>query len=417
MDVGEELGRLLRLAGRTSSEVDVLREEVAALHDCLASAGLVSSERYQAQKHRRLFAAIRRKHPPTLDRTLADALQTRELVRAATGSAGLGALHALRASSRGVGATVAAVVESLWTSCVCICGGQCEGELLSGADCADLRAFGMAGDGRGPEAWETLPPMSCPRRCFAAAAVGGFLYVSGGGDGWQALNSAERFDPGTRAWAALPPMSERRVGAAAAGLDGRLFVCGGGRLDLRSAEMYIPTAEVWASLPPMLEQRWGVAAASMGRCLLAVGGRSGPYALSSVDRFDAAAGGWEPLPPMHHRRGGAAAVAVGHRLIVCGGSDASQDLSSVEQYDAAAKRWEVLPPMQHRRWGSTAVCYAGSIYVFGGSDAGRDLSSVERLQVDPPSAVLPDRAAWEALVPCLQAPRSLAAAAVLRAWA
>lgn len=49
-------------------------------------------------------------------------------------------------------------------------------------------------------AWEYGPRMGAARFTTAGAALNGALYVAGGFDGTQYLNSVERLDPRTPAW-------------------------------------------------------------------------------------------------------------------------------------------------------------------------------------------------------------------------
>ena len=48
--------------------------------------------------------------------------------------------------------------------------------------------------------WEYGPKMSAPRFTTAGAALNGALYVAGGFDGAQYLNSVERLDPRMPDW-------------------------------------------------------------------------------------------------------------------------------------------------------------------------------------------------------------------------
>merc|ERR1740117_251506 len=70
--------------------------------------------------------------------------------------------------------------------------------------------------------WQPVAPMIQRRRRGAAATVCGKLYVCGGWDGSQVLNTGERYDAAIGAWEPLPPMAETRDRAAAAVVAGRL---------------------------------------------------------------------------------------------------------------------------------------------------------------------------------------------------
>merc|ERR550514_1781220 len=117
--------------------------------------------------------------------------------------------------------------------------------------------------------------------------VAGLLYVCGGHDGRQRLNSAERFSPATGAWEQLLPMVGRREGAAAAALRGRLYVCGGqdSYAYLSSAERFTPSTGTWEALPSMASRRWSAMSCVVGGRLYMCGGYSGRH-LCSVERFN-----------------------------------------------------------------------------------------------------------------------------------
>jgi uncharacterized repeat protein (TIGR01451 family) len=79
------------------------------------------------------------------------------------------------------------------------------------------------------ESWSAAAPMREGRQSPGlAAAPDGYLYVSGGGNGWVALNSAERYNPAANAWLIISPMNDSsRAGAASAYAAGRMFTVGG----------------------------------------------------------------------------------------------------------------------------------------------------------------------------------------------
>jgi hypothetical protein len=58
-------------------------------------------------------------------------------------------------------------------------------------------------------------------------ACNGRLYVLGGTEASQTLDSVEVFDPLTDSWTAGKPMGSRRHGAAALSMGGRVYVMGG----------------------------------------------------------------------------------------------------------------------------------------------------------------------------------------------
>ena len=58
--------------------------------------------------------------------------------------------------------------------------------------------------------WETLPCMSQRRHGARVAVISDTLYICGGYDGREYLNTSECFDVKSGTWAHLPPMAQRR---------------------------------------------------------------------------------------------------------------------------------------------------------------------------------------------------------------
>jgi len=55
-----------------------------------------------------------------------------------------------------------------------------------------------------------MAPLSSLRGGAGAAVVNGFIYVIGGFDGKDCLNTVEKFDPLTNEWHPAPPMLKAR---------------------------------------------------------------------------------------------------------------------------------------------------------------------------------------------------------------
>lgn len=152
--------------------------------------------------------------------------------------------------------------------------------------------------------------------------------------------------------------------------------------------------------------------------LYAIGGRSHPDILSSVDMFDSWHGRWVACPPMPTARAGsAAAPLVGGRIIVVGGYDGlgivEGLLASCDVYDPRQQRWEedCAPSLQRARWGHGCAALGGRIYAVGGCSLQRDAQPQENFmetlrccEVYDPCAE-ESACAWRPCAP-LQVPRS-----------
>lgn len=106
------------------------------------------------------------------------------------------------------------------------------------------------------DSWRPLPPMPQPRAFTTGGAIGGQLYVVGGSDGQKELADCTFFDPLTVAWQSCPDMLTPRAGAGAAVLLNQLYVIGGGTTDASNiafSEEYNPNSQTWQVVnTPML---------------------------------------------------------------------------------------------------------------------------------------------------------------------
>jgi len=361
-------------------QVDFMREEWAAVRECLVANKLVSRQAIQAQLHRLRFERMRREHPICRQHdngaTLEHVLAAQELALAVARSGGPLAMRALCAASHAVGMAATGALPSvnmLSAGNVFVCGGYDGSRFLSRVDCFEALT------GR----WRHLPPMTARREAAAAAVVDGQLFVCGGFDGTRRLSEVESFNPSVGTWQQLPPMVHRRVGATAAALGNQLYVCGGfdGSHYLNTVERLDADVGRWDLLPRMSVAREGAAAAVLRNCLYVFGGNDGAQTLNVAERLDTLRRVWEPLPPMASRRDGAAAGSARGRLYVCGGFDGEHSLSSrsAERFDPGNLTWKTIRPMLARRAGAAAAVVAGQLYVCGGYDGAQNLAECERL--------------------------------------
>jgi N-acetylneuraminic acid mutarotase len=68
------------------------------------------------------------------------------------------------------------------------------------------------------DSWMALPPMSTKRDYLAASVANGKLYIVGGFNGSERLDTAEQFDPKTKKWTEVVSMTVHRDGLAAISL-------------------------------------------------------------------------------------------------------------------------------------------------------------------------------------------------------
>ncbi len=198
------------------------------------------------------------------------------------------------------------------------------GKLENGETTAVVEAYSPAND-----AWRPIAALPQPLAGGLALTDGSFLYLFGGWNGEDYLDSAYVYDPAGDSWRPLEPMAQPRAYAAGAFITGQLFVVGGSDGEpLTVCQTYDPLAALWDDCPDML------------------------------------------LP-----RAGAGAAALLNKLYVIGGdiSDANE-MTYSELYDPASQKWQVVntPPLAETQvWASLGVTNVETrVYVLGGRRGG-----------------------------------------------
>ena len=195
------------------------------------------------------------------------------------------------------------------------------GRLVDGQPTAAVEAYSPSQD-----AWRLIASLPQPLSGGLTLSDGAFLYVFGGWDGEEYLDTAFKYDPSADSWRPLPPMPEARAFAAGGELTGKLAVVGGANEQgqLPSCHIFDPTGEEWSSCPDMLQPR-------------------------------AAAG---------------SAVILNKLYVIGGGIDSEDEVSFSEVYDPNSETWQVVnTPMLEGRasWPHTGVGHVETrIYALGG---------------------------------------------------
>ena len=133
--------------------------------------------------------------------------------------------------------------------------------------------------------YTTLAPMIAARARHATAKLGHKLYVAGGDNNGQDLNSVECFDPTTRVWTTIAPMNKARETLQLVVLAGKLYVIGGYNLSsVECLDLSIPNGQ-WTPVASMTMPRGGFGAVMAGGKIYAIGGES-TSASTSMECFD-----------------------------------------------------------------------------------------------------------------------------------
>jgi len=336
-------------------------EELKVLRCCLSEAGVLRQTAFSVELQRRRFESVRAAHPLVIEASWEDALSLGSIALDVGLFSGPSAARATGATSQTVSGGLAKVwpeIHARWPRSIFVCGGHDGMQPLNSVERFDLQSG----------TWEVLPPMAQRRSGSSAGVAQGRLFVCGGFNGQVTLGSAECFDPGNNSWATVCPMSVARVDAAAGVAAGELFVCGG--LDdlgqpLSSAERLDPATGVWDPLPAMLQRRCKAAAGVLHGHLYLCGGRDHEQSLSSVEQLRLSPTSTQQLwwhgPAMPDKRSSATAAVASGKLYVCGGNVGRQSLQQVDCFDPFVGLWEVVAPMGiGRRFCAAAGSFASS---------------------------------------------------------
>uniref|UniRef100_A0A4W4G4B0 BTB domain-containing protein n=1 Tax=Electrophorus electricus TaxID=8005 RepID=A0A4W4G4B0_ELEEL len=169
------------------------------------------------------------------------------------------------------------------------------------------------------------------------------LYVVGGSDpcGQKGLKNCDAFDPVTKEWTSCAPLNIRRHQAAVCELDGFMYVIGGAESwnCLNSAERYNPENNTWTLIAPMNVARRGAGVGIYAGKLFVVGGFDGSHALRCVEVYDPARNEWRMLGSMTSARSNAGVAVLDDFVFAVGGFDGNEFLNTMEAYNPGRDEW------------------------------------------------------------------------------
>ncbi|WP_437506870.1 kelch repeat-containing protein [Sorangium sp. So ce1099] len=215
-------------------------------------------------------------------------------------------------------------------------------------------------------AWELTGRMNVYRSEHTATLLpSGKVLVAGGGSPFDALASAEVYDPMTDTWTPAASMNAARSGHTATLLpeSGKVLVAGGNGVVGSSAEVYDPMTDTWTPAASMSTARSDHTATPLlsGGVLVVSGCTIG--CSSDAEVYDPTTDTWTPTGPMNHARYLPIAIRLkSGKVLVAGGTSALSEpyLDSVELYDPAERTWTSAAPMK-----STRVSHAGTLLPSG----------------------------------------------------
>lgn len=242
------------------------------------------------------------------------------------------------------------------------------------------------------------------RSLHAAAILNGIMYVFGGYDGMQRVNTFHAYSFAEKRWSPVLPASnishcpsprDRHVAFSFGnsfyvhgGFDGtsRVSDCWG--FDFSS--MTWREVQVLAGRPP--SPRHSHAAVVYRQSVYIFGGYDGSYK-SDLHEFDFNLSQWNAVPAAGRRpRARYRATAVVHKnmMILFGGHDGTRHLCDANVFDFDTRTWSALTtegPSPTPRDSHVSVVHSNSMYIFGGS-SGSAMNDLHELQL-PPHPVAP----------------------------
>ncbi|NXP66705.1 NS1BP protein, partial [Chloropsis cyanopogon] len=149
--------------------------------------------------------------------------------------------------------------------------------------------------------WLTVPALVAGRHQSAVCELGGYLYIIGGAESWNCLNSVERYNPENNTWTLMAPMNVARRGAGVAVRDGKLFVAGGfdGTHAVNCVEMYDPARNEWKMMGGMTTPRSNAGITTVANTIYAVGGFDGNEFLNTIEVYNPESNEWSPYTKIY----------------------------------------------------------------------------------------------------------------------
>ena len=226
--------------------------------------------------------------------------------------------------------------------------------------------------------WRRLTPKPTAVADASAAELFGEIYVVGGrlADG-QPSNAVEVYSPTQNAWRPIRSLPQPVSGGVALSDGSFLYLFGGwnGSDYLDTAYVYNPGEESWRPLTTMSQARAFATGQFMTGQLYIVGGFDGDQEVDTCEFFDPTVSQWFDCPPLLLPRGSSASVAVLNKLYVIGGGlDDGREVAYSEQYDPITETWQVVnTPLLAETpvWiGPGVANVENRIFVFGGQRNG-----------------------------------------------
>jgi DNA-binding CsgD family transcriptional regulator len=224
-------------------------------------------------------------------------------------------------------------------------------------------------------AWKLLAKKPSPVTEAAAAVIGGQIYVPGGLTAVGVPTSTlEVYNPPEDKWQEDTPLPVALSGYALVAFEGRLYVFGGwdGKNYLNTVYMYDPSRDAWTLRSPMPAPRAYAGAVVSENMIFVIGGYDGKQALAANDVYqpnqdDGHNYPWSKSVPLPEGRYGMAVSSIADIIYVSGGQGSTQDVIPFLAFSPQLNAWQLLDAPPEKIGASVASAALGAnLYVIGG---------------------------------------------------
>lgn len=193
--------------------------------------------------------------------------------------------------------------------------------------------------------WEYAAAKPTAVSDITAAELFGEIYVVGGrtADG-KPTDIVEVYSPANNSWRAVASLPQPIAGGLALSDGSQLYLIGGwdGLDYLDTTYVYDLTLNSWRPLPPMTQPRAYLTGGFIKGLFYAVGGYDGQTELAVCEQFDPVIESWTACPDMLSARARAGAAAVVNNLYVVGGENKGEPVTFSEVYEPKEGTWSIV---------------------------------------------------------------------------
>ncbi|XP_062438425.1 kelch-like protein 6 isoform X2 [Rhea pennata] len=172
--------------------------------------------------------------------------------------------------------------------------------------------------------WIQIEYLNIGRWRHKMAVLGGKVYVIGGFDGLQRINSMEAYDPFHNCWSEAAPLMVNVSSFAAASYKKKLYVIGGGpngKLATDKTQCYDPATNTWSLKAAMPVEAKCINAASFRDHIYVVGG-----AMKALYSYSPHEDTWCLVTQFTHERASCGISPCNNKLFITGGRDEKNEV-------------------------------------------------------------------------------------------